>query len=79
MREVAAAAPERWKTAPIIVEYCGGEAGSGKFAVGKAQVTGYPNLLAHGRTFRVRVGSALAARRLHPAPFSLGGAAGWCP
>jgi hypothetical protein len=38
MHETSITAQERWKTAPIIAEYCGVKAGSGQFARGKEQV-----------------------------------------
>jgi hypothetical protein len=48
MREVAAVAPDRWKTAPIIVEYCGAESGSGRIAQGKSQVSAHHVSLVEG-------------------------------
>ncbi len=48
MQEVNAVAPDRWKTAPIIVEYCGGEAGSGQMTRGKSQVVTHHVSLVEG-------------------------------
>jgi hypothetical protein len=48
MDELEDVAPDRWKTAPIIVEYCGGAAGSGQLGRGRNQVDTYHVSLVEG-------------------------------
>ncbi len=48
MGELEDVAPDRWKTAPIVVEYCGGHAGSGDLARGRNQVDTHHVTLVEG-------------------------------